>query len=176
MEENLYSYKYPHAALTADSVVFGFEGKDLYVLLVERGGEPYKGSWAVPGGFMNIDETVEDCAARELLEETGLEALYKEEYAVFSTVHRDPRERVITVGYFSLVRKSECHAKAGDDAAKVGWFDIRKLPPLAFDHDLVIQKALDRLLEKWYLKAVTGKFMDGKYSVEELEEISVFQK
>ena len=118
----IFQYKYPHPAVTADCVVFGFDGKQLHVLLIERGLEPYKGSWALPGGFMKIDETVEQCALRELKEETGVEDIYLEQFHGFSAVGRDPRERVVTVAFLALVRKSDFRLIAGDDAAGDSWF------------------------------------------------------
>lgn len=99
MEEKKYCYKYPHPAVTTDCVIFGFDGKRLHILLIERGLEPYKGSWALPGGFLKMDETVEEGAARELYEETHVKDVYLEQFKVFSTVDRDPRERVITVAF-----------------------------------------------------------------------------
>src|SRR5574344_1109445 len=134
MDEKRYCYKYPHAAITTDSVVFGFDGKALHVLLVERGGEPFKGDWAIPGGFIHMDETVEEGALRELEEETSVDHLYLEQFHVFSGVNRDPRERVITVAFFALVSKNDFKVLAGDDANKAQWHEWNHLPPLAFDH------------------------------------------
>lgn len=120
----MYQYKYPHPAVTTDCVVFGFDGKQLHILLIERGIEPFKGLWALPGGFMNMDETVEQCALRELKEETGVENIYMEQFHVFSDVLRDPRERVVTVAFLALVRKSDFRLIAGDDAARASWFEV----------------------------------------------------
>ena len=119
--ENKYCYKYPHAALTADCVVFGFDGESLAVLLIERGIEPFKGRWALPGGFMRMDETITECARRELLEETGVDIEFVEQFNTFSSVDRDPRERVVTVAHYALVRKSDYKVMAGDDAVKAKW-------------------------------------------------------
>ena len=116
MEELKYHYKYPHPCVTTDCVIFGFDGTKLNVLLIERGIEPFKGRWAFPGGFLKMDETALQGAKRELKEETGLEDAYIHQFHAFSGVDRDPRERVITIAYFALVRLSE--VKAGDDAAK----------------------------------------------------------
>ena len=143
MEEPMYCYKYPHPAVTTDCVVFGLDGCKVEILLIERGGQPYKGCWAFPGGFMNIDETAEQGAIRELNEETGLEVSWLREFGSFTTVDRDPRERVITIAFYTLVRKSD--VQGGDDAARAQWFPIDEVPPLAFDHDLVLKKAVDRL-------------------------------
>lgn len=128
-QDNKYCYKYPHPAVTADCVVFGYDVKEgLSLLLIERGLEPYKGRWAFPGGFMRIDESTDQCAERELGEETGLTSCYLEQFGSFSDVYRDPRERVVTIAYFALVKKSE--VQGGDDARCARWFSIDKVPPL----------------------------------------------
>jgi len=101
-EKGIYQYEYPHPAVTADCVIFGFDGKSLRILLIERGVEPFKGSGALPGGLVRIDETVEEAAIRELQEETNVKGVYMSQLAVFSKVDRDPRERVITVAFFAL--------------------------------------------------------------------------
>ena len=113
-EELKYCYKYPHPSVTTDCVIFGFDGKKLQVLLVQRGNEPYKGCWAFPGGFMNMDESAEEGALRELQEETGLKDAYIRQFHTFTAPQRDPRERVITIAYYALVRIQE--VKGDDDA------------------------------------------------------------
>ncbi len=167
----MYTYKYPHAALTTDSVVFGFDGRRLFVLLIERGLEPYKGDWALPGGFMNMDESVEECARRELQEETGIKDVYLEQFHVFSSVHRDPRERVVTVAFLALVRKSEYQLIAGDDAAEAQWFELDELPPLAFDHHEIIKLARERLQEILRTRPIAFRLLDEKFSMSELQRI-----
>lgn len=130
--------------MTADCVVFGvdFSGEPR-LLLIERANEPYKGKWAFPGGFMNIDETAGQCASRELLEETGLEINNWKEVGVFSTVDRDPRERVVTVAFCAVVfGESLCEIKGGDDAHQAMWCNLSELPPLAFDHEQILERAL----------------------------------
>lgn len=168
----MYSYKYPHAALTTDCVVFGYDGRDLHILLVERGIEPYKGSWALPGGFMNIDETVEECAKRELAEETNVKDIYLEQFHVFSSVKRDPRERVITVAFIALVRKSDYRVMAGDDAARASWFNEMELPPLAFDHREIISLARRRLKEKLHTDPIAFHLLDEKFTMSELQRLA----
>lgn len=143
--EKKYCYAYPHPAVTADCVVFAFDGPNLNVLLIERGGEPYKGKWAIPGGFMNIDETAEDGAMRELKEETGLELTHLKQVGAFTAVDRDPRERVITIAFYTLAKKVD--VLGSDDAAKAQWFPLNELPPLAFDHDIILSKAIQCLKE-----------------------------
>ena len=141
----MYSYKYPRPAVTADCVVIGSAAdSSRYVLLIQRGNEPYKGCWALPGGFMDMDETLEQCALRELKEETGLTPSGDiTELKSFSTVDRDPRGRTITVAF--LIEMTLTEAKGGDDAADARWFPLNELPPLAFDHDEIIKEALARI-------------------------------
>ena len=143
MEHKTYTYRYPHPAVTTDCVVFGFDGQQYQVLLIERGGEPYKGCWAFPGGFLNMDEDAEHGALRELEEETGLKLEHIEEFGTFSTVDRDPRGRVISIAFYAITDLTE--VKGADDAAKAQWFSIDEIPQLAFDHDIMLEKALARL-------------------------------
>lgn len=166
-----YCYEYPHAAMTADCVIFGFDGRTLNVLLVERGGEPYKGMWALPGGFMHIDETIDECASRELREETNLHHVYLEQFRVFSSVDRDPRERVVTVAYIALVRPSDYQVIAGDDAVKAMWFNESMLPPLAFDHDEIIRAAREYLSEVIRIKPIAFALLDEMFTVAELQRV-----
>ena len=141
MEDKMYSYKYPHPSVTTDCVIFGFDGTKLQVLLVERGIDPYKGKWAFPGGFMNMDETTEQCARRELKEETGLEIGDVQQVGAYSTVDRDPRGRTITVAYITHIPQI-LPVTGLDDAAEAKWWPINTLPPLAFDHAQILQDAL----------------------------------
>ena len=145
MENQKYCYKYPHPAVTADCCVFAFNNGDPYVLLIQRKNEPYKNCWAFPGGFMEIDETIEQCAVRELREETGLIVNNLEQLGCFSAVDRDPRERVITITFWKLIDMQE--VKGGDDATKAQWFKISELPTLAFDHKNILSIALNKLRE-----------------------------
>lgn len=171
MADKKYSYEYPHPAVTADAVVFGFDGKTLHILLIERGIEPYKGIWALPGGFMRIDETAEQCAIRELQEETGLTQIYLEQFHTFSAVGRDPRERVVTIAFFALVRKSDFRLIAGDDAARASWFELDELPPLAFDHDEIITQARAHIKEVLKNRPIAFKLLDEKFSIDELRRL-----
>lgn len=140
----MYSYKYPRPALTADCIVFARKEPDFRVLLVQRANEPYKGKWAFPGGFMNMDETTEEAARRELKEETGLIVDDISQIGTFDRVDRDPRGRVITVAYFVVIEGIR-EVKGGDDAAVARWFSIGNLPELAFDHQEIMEVALRKL-------------------------------
>lgn len=164
-----YCYKYPHPALTTDCVIFGYEEQELKVLLIERGNDPYKGSWAFPGGFIKMDETVEQGALRELKEETGLDNCFIEQFRVFSKVDRDPRERVITVAFYALVRISEVHG--GDDAADAKWFSIDELPSLAFDHAEMFQAALAQLKRDIYFKPIGFDLLPAKFTMPQLQNL-----
>ena len=134
-----YTYEYPRPAVTADCIVMTRED-DPKVLLIERGHEPFKGCWAFPGGFMNMDETTEQCAIRELEEETGLKVNEIKQIGAYSKVDRDPRGRTITVAYLALV-DAPLPVRGQDDAAKAQWFSIKNLPKLAFDHDEILRDA-----------------------------------
>ncbi len=169
--KNSYTYKYPHPAVTTDCVIFGFDGRDLNILLVERGIDPYKGAWALPGGFLKMDETVEECAQRELKEETNVSKVYLEQFHVFSDVRRDPRERVLTVAFYALVKQSDYDVIGGDDAAQAQWFQQDELPPLAFDHDEIIAMAKDCLREKLRTKPIAFKLLNDKFSMSELQRL-----
>jgi 8-oxo-dGTP diphosphatase len=143
MEDLKYCYRHPHPAVTADCVIFGYDDNNIKVLLIQRGNEPYKGHWAFPGGFMNIDETAEQCALRELEEETGLKDVKVEQFYTFTDVNRDPRERVISIAYYGKIQLS--NVKGSDDADDAQWFSLDEIPNLAFDHDLVLSKALEKI-------------------------------
>ena len=134
-----YTYKYPRPAVTADCVVVTREAEPK-VLLIQRAIEPYKGCWAFPGGFMNMDETTEQCAIRELEEETGLKLDTMHQIGAYSKVDRDPRGRTITVAYLAIIDKP-VQVNGQDDAAKAEWFSINNLPHLAFDHQEIMTDA-----------------------------------
>lgn len=167
MDEKQYCYKYPHPAVTTDCVIFGFDGMKLNVLLIERGVEPYKGRWAFPGGFLNMDESADEGARRELKEETNLSAAYVEQFGTFSDPNRDPRERVITIAYFALVKLQD--VKGGDDATKAQWFPMDQIPQLAFDHDRILRKAMDCLRERIHFKPVGFDLLPEKFTLKQLQ-------
>ncbi|MEE1112162.1 MAG: NUDIX domain-containing protein [Bacteroidales bacterium] len=169
MEEKNYCYKYPHPAVTSDCVIFGFDGVAIKVLLIQRGIEPYKDKWAFPGGFMQIDETVEKCAKRELEEETGLKTTSVEQLYTFSDVNRDPRERVITVAHYALVRLEE--VKGGDDAMSAQWFAMNEIPSLAFDHDRILRMAVNRLKERIYFEPIGFELLPEIFTMSALQNL-----
>ena len=169
MEEKNYCYKYPHPSVTTDCVIFGFDGTQLQVLLIERGIEPYKGKWAFPGGFLNMNESAEEGALRELQEETGLTGAYIEQFHTFTEPNRDPRERVITIAYYALVRIQE--VKGGDDAARAKWFALDEVPQLAFDHDMILRTALARLRERIHFQPIGFELLPEKFTMKELQSL-----
>lgn len=165
----MYSYKYPHPSVTTDCVIFGFDGTKLQVLLIERGIDPYKGKWAFPGGFIKMDESCEEGALRELNEETGMTNTYIEQFHTFSDPNRDPRERVITVAYYALVRIQD--VKGGDDAAKAEWFALDQVPQLAFDHDRILRAALQRLRERIHFEPIGFELLPEKFTMKQLQNL-----
>lgn len=141
-----YTYEYPRPAVTADCVVITKEASPR-VLLIQRGYDPYKGCWAFPGGFLNMDETTEQCAIRELEEETGLQLDKVQQIGAYSKVDRDPRGRTITVAYLAVIDEAK-DVTGQDDAAKAEWFPLAELPPLAFDHADIMQDAIALFFKK----------------------------
>ena len=139
----MFCYKYPHPAVTVDCIVFNKEDIKISVLLIKRNNEPFKDCWAFPGGFVNIDESAEDTAIRELKEETGLDISKIEQLKAYSQPDRDPRERVITIAFVAESKIKD--VKGGDDAKDARWFDISNLPPLAFDHEIILKDAVERI-------------------------------
>src|SRR4029453_6600095 len=140
-----HTYQYPRAALTVDCVVFGFDEGELKVLLIERGLEPFKDKWALPGGFVRVEETLDDAARRELAEEAGLTNVFLEQLYTFGAVNRDPRERVVSVAHYALVKLAEHPATGATAASDAAWFPGARRPALAFDHAEILQTALRRL-------------------------------
>jgi len=166
-----YTYQYPRAALTVDCVVFGFDEGDLKVLLIERGLEPFKGRWALPGGFVRVDETVDAAARRELQEEAGLTNVFLEQLYTVGAVARDPRERVVSVAYYALVKLSEHEAKAATDAANAKWFPVSNMPKLAFDHAHILETAVERLKGKVRYQPIGFELLPPKFTLSQLQHL-----
>ncbi|MBK3519612.1 NUDIX domain-containing protein [Carboxylicivirga marina] len=136
-----YTYEYPRPAVTTDVVLLADE-IPAKLLLIKRGNEPFKDTWALPGGFVDMDEDLPTAALRELKEETGISGISIKQFKTYGAVNRDPRHRTISVVYTSVV-KNTLSACGMDDAAEAHWFEINELPPLAFDHQLIVDEALD---------------------------------
>ncbi len=167
--KNKYVYDYPRPAVTTDCVIFSFDGHDLRVLLIQRGNHPYKGCWAFPGGFLRMNETLEEGALRELEEETCLKPELVEQFHAFSSVERDPRERVITVAFYAIVKMSEVHG--GDDACDAKWFRIDDVPHLAFDHDYILRVAQKQLKEKIHFQPIGFELLDEHFTIPQLQRL-----
>ena len=174
-----YTYEYPHPAVTADCVVFGYDGKELRVLLIKRGAEKqasttaYVGEWALPGGFLDVeqDKTIAHTAQRELKEETGLKLGIKDfkEAATFSDIKRDPRERVITIAHYALVKLSE--VQADTDADKADWFSLSNIPHLAFDHDKILRVAFSRMKQDIHFEPVGFELLPEVFTLPQLQHL-----
>jgi len=167
--KNGFEYDYPRAAMTADCIIFGFDGQDLNVLLIKRGVEPYQGRWAFPGGFLRMDETIEACASRELKEETTLAHAYMTQFGIYSDVDRDPRGRVITTAFYALVPMSAVRGE--DDAAEARWFPVNKVPALAFDHDRILRDATNHLREDLHFRPIGFELLPERFTIRELQRL-----
>lgn len=165
-----YCYDYPRPALTSDIVIFSYNKSRLLVLLIERKYMPFKGRWALPGGFVDMEETAEECAYRELNEETGLEIKNLSQLVTASTLGRDPRGRTVSVFFYGFINYDIANIKAGDDAKKVQWFPADKLPSLAFDHNEIILIALKRLKELLQLKPFGHELLPQYFKLSDLEQ------
>jgi 8-oxo-dGTP diphosphatase len=159
-------------AVTVDVVIFTLQERELHVLLVKRKHWPFEGRWAIPGGFIKLDESLEQAARRELEEETGIHDIYLEQLYTFGNPRRDPRARVISVAYFALVRADMQTLRVSDESTDVRWFPVRRLPgPLAFDHDHVLATALDRLRSKLEYTTLAFQLLPEVFSILELKHI-----
>src|SRR5712672_3169293 len=166
-----HTYQYPRAALTVACVVFGFDDGELKILLIERGLEPFKGRWALPGGFVRVDETLDEAARRELVEEAGLKNVFLEQLYTFGAVNRDPRERVVSVAYYALVKLAAHNTKAATDAADARWFPISKVPKLAFDHADILATALARLKGKVRYQPIGFELLPPRFTLSQLQHL-----
>lgn len=165
--KRLSDYKQP--SVTCDVVIFTIRDDDLKVLLIRRAVKPFLDSWAIPGGFVKMDESLEDAARRELLEETGVKNVYLEQLYTFGDVGRDPRGRVITVSYLALINSEGIELSASTDAKEVDWFSVKDLPKLGFDHKEIVDYALKRLRWKFEYTPVVFSLLRKKFRLSELQ-------
>ncbi len=164
--------KYERPSVTIDVVIFSILDDELKVLLIKRKSWPHEGMWAIPGGFVQMDESLEEAAYRELAEETNVtrDQVYLEQLYTFGDPKRDPRTRVITVAYFALVGADKLHPRAADDAEDVDWFSVYNLPSLAFDHGQILDYALTRLRYKLEYSAAGFQLLPEKFTLRELQD------
>ncbi|MBE3561990.1 MAG: NUDIX hydrolase [Ktedonobacteraceae bacterium] len=163
--------KYERPSVTVDVVMMSLRQRDLQVLLVKRRSWPFEGMWAIPGGFIHMDESLEDAAKRELEEETGVHDVYLEQLYTFGDPKRDPRTRVITVVYFALLDSERLQVRAADDASDVNWFPVYDLPPLAFDHGEILNYTLNRLRGKLEYTTIAFNLLPEQFTLRELQRV-----
>ena len=167
-----YTYDYPRPALTVDCAVFGVEpGKSLQLLLIQRKHEPFEGQWALPGGFVDMDEDLQTAALRELEEETGVRDVFIEQLYTFGQPGRDPRGRVVSVAYLALINLGEHQVKAASDAEDARWFELDALPELAFDHQHIYETALRRLRSKLRYQPIGFEVLPAHFTLSELQNL-----
>ena len=166
-----YTYQHPHPAVTTDIVIFTIRQDELKVLLVKRANAPFQGEWALPGGFVALDESLEEGARRELQEETGVAGVYLEQLYTFGKPDRDPRERVITVAYYALIPTDEVEIRAATDAEGVSWYGMEELPNLAFDHAEILDAAHERLVAKLEYSTIAFQFMPKEFTLTDLQTV-----
>jgi len=165
------TYEFPRPALTVDAVVFGLDEEDLKVLLIRRDLEPFKGKWALPGGFVRVGESLEEAVRRELQEESGVSEVFLEQLYTFGTVDRDPRERVVTVAYYALVKLSDHRVKAATDACDAAWFAVSEARNLAFDHERILAVALERLKGKVRYQPIGFELLPPQFTLSQLQRL-----
>lgn len=169
-----FCYEFPRPAVTVDIILFSFHDNDLKVLLIQRKHEPFKGAWALPGGFVEMDEDLDDAALRELAEETNVADVYLEQLYTFGEPDRDPRTRVITVAYFALLSADQAartQIQSHSDANDARWWSMYQLPELAFDHERILQYALQRLRWKLEWTALGFLLLPAEFTLSELQKV-----
>ncbi len=166
-----FNYEFARPALTVDVVVFALDEEDLQVMLIQRDLKPFEGQWALPGGFVRVDETLADAARRELQEETGLKDIFLEQLYTFGELDRDPRERVVTVAYYALVNLAGHDVLASTDARNAAWFPVNDLPKLAFDHELILQAAHERLKGKVRYQPLGFELLPERFTLRQLQHL-----
>lgn len=164
-------YRFPRPALAVDCVVFGVDDEDLKVLLIERRLAPFAGAWALPGGFVRVGESLEQAARRELREETGLVDLYLEQLYTFGDPGRDPREHVVSVAWYALVRLADHQVRAATDARSAAWFAVDNPPPLAFDHQRILEVARQRLQGKLRYQPIGFELLPERFTLRQLQRL-----
>ena len=167
----IYSYEYPHPAVTVDICLFTIQEDRLKILLIQRAEEPFQGGWALPGGFIHMDENLEMAAKRELEEETDASGFYLEQCGAFGKVDRDPRERVITIAFFALAPADHVTLKADTDAKDAAWFELEELPDLAFDHAGIVKKALRQVRSKVEDSTAAFEFLPPKFTISDIRQV-----
>ena len=166
-----YCYDYPRPAVTTDICLYTVVEDDLRILLIRRGGEPFKGAWALPGGFLQENETLDQCAARELREETGVLGAHLEAFATFSEPKRDPRYRVVTAAYLALVPAADHALQSGSDADDARWHSMDRLPDLAFDHATIIRVARAALIAKLEREPLALTLLPSRFTLTQLQKV-----
>lgn len=166
-----YTYEFPRPAIAVDCVVFGLDEQDLKVMSIRRGIPPFEDRWALPGGFVRLDESLEAAALRELKEETGIEQVFLEQLYTFGEVDRDPRDRVVTVAYYALINLVEHRIQATTDAKDAAWFPVSNPPKLAFDHDKILAAALARLKGKVRYEPIGFELLPQKFTLSQLQKL-----
>ena len=168
----MYNYEYPRPALTVDCIIFGLDAQqELKVMLIQRNIPPFQGQWAIPGGFVRVDETLEAAALRELQEETGIHHIFLEQLYTFGGLKRDPRDRTVTVAYFALINLVEQKIQASTDARAAEWFAISNIPQLAFDHNQILQVAIARLRSKIRYEPIGFELLPQNFSLSQLQRL-----
>jgi 8-oxo-dGTP diphosphatase len=171
MKKKSFQYQYPHPAVTVDCIIFGFDGQNLKVMLIQRKSEPFSRMWALPGAFVNEDESLENCAERVLMKECNISGVYLEQLFTFGTPSRDPRERVISVAYMGLVKTADFELIAGNDELQIEWRDIKEVQGLAFDHSQILETAIQRIRGKIRYQPIGFELMNAKFTLPQLQQL-----